>query len=412
MKKLIAILLSLVMILGSFTLLVGCANDPPAPPPAPGPAADPPPPAEDRPVVRIGLFQPATGMNAAGGRQEALGTWFAWETTPYVEIGGVMHDVEIIPVDNQSDTAVGPTAAAFIVAEGAHIVLGSYGSAVSMASSDVFRDAGLTAIGVSCTNPGVTRGNDHYFRICFLDPFQGQILANLAWDHLGSRTAYVLALLGDDYSMGLSNYFIEAFTALGGEYIFETYPLGTSDFSAFMINARALGADVMFVPSSTEAGTLIIDSAHVQNTGIPLLAGDTWDSNVILNAAHGTNVTLYITTFYEEGGNPEWDARFRQWLNDNPGRMADNGGNDMIASFSALGYDAYWIVLDILRRAGSLDQDAIRAATWETSYVAPVLGLVEFDETGDAKRDSAIVKSVVTDEATPRWQFVANQRLS
>jgi branched-chain amino acid transport system substrate-binding protein len=350
-------------------------------------------------------------MNAAGGRQEALGTWFAWETQPYVEIGGVMHDVEIIPVDNQSDTAVGPTAAAFIVAEGAHIVLGSYGSAVSMASSDVFRDAGLTAIGVSCTNPGVTRGNDHYFRICFLDPFQGQILANLAWDHLGARTAYVLALLGDDYSMGLSNYFIEAFTALGGEYIFETYPLGTSDFSAFMINARALGADVMFVPSSTEAGTLIIDSADVQDTGIPLLAGDTWDSNVILQAAHGTNVTLYITTFYEEGGNPDWDRRFRQWLNDNPGRMADNGGNDMIASFSALGYDAYWIVLDILQRAGSLDQDAIRAATWETSYTAPVLGLVEFDEHGDAKRDSAIVKSVVTDEADPRWQFVANQRL-
>jgi branched-chain amino acid transport system substrate-binding protein len=210
--------------------------------------------------------------------------------------------------------------------------------------------------------------------------------------------------------MGLSNYFIAAFEALGGDIIFDTYPLGTSDFSAFMINARAQGADVMFVPSSTEAGTLIIDSAHVQDTGIPLLAGDTWDSNVILNAAHGTNVVLYITTFYEEGGNPDWDRRFREWLNTYPLRMADNGGNDMIASFSALGYDAYWITLDILQRAGDInDQDAIRAATWATSYEAPVLGKVEFDEHGDAVRDTAIVKSVVTDEPDPRWQFVAVQ---
>jgi branched-chain amino acid transport system substrate-binding protein len=177
-----------------------------------------------------------------------------------------------------------------------------------------------------------------------------------------------------------------------------------------MINARAQGADVMFVPSSTEAGTLIIDSSHVQDTGIPLLAGDTWDSNVILTAAHGTNVVLYITTFYEEGGNPDWDRRFREWLNTYPHRMSDNGGNDMIASFSALGYDAYWITLDILQRAGDInDQDAIRAATWATSYDAPVLGKVEFDEHGDAVRDTAIVKSVVTDEVDPRWQFVAVQ---
>jgi branched-chain amino acid transport system substrate-binding protein len=401
-KAILALTLSLALV---FSLLAGCGPDTASTNAGTsGGAAD-----GDMPVVRLGVFQPATGANGAGGRQETLGTEYAHYLHPTVEIGGVEHQVVLEIVDNQSSTAHGPAAAAELVARGVDIILGSYGSAVSMASSDVFLDAGLTAIGVSCTNPGVTRGNEHYFRICFLDPFQGQILASLATKSLNASTAYVLALAGDDYSMGLSNYFIEAFESLGGNVHFETFPEGTSDFSAFMTNANAVGADVIFSPTSTEAAALIIDAAHIQDVGIPLLAGDTWDSNVVLSAAEGRNVTIYITTFYQEGGSPNFDAGIKEWINASPVNLANNGGNDMVAGVTAMGYDAYMVALDILQRAGSLDQTAIRNATVATSFMGPVAGLIVFDSDGNAARDTAFVKTANTQ--TGEWEFYAQQGL-
>ena len=403
MKKIISIALSLMLVAG---LLAGCG---PADAPATGTAT-----ADGMPELVIGLFQPATGANGAGGRQEALGTIFAHYRHPYVDIAGITHRVRIEQVDNQSSTAHGPAAAAELVARGIHIVLGSYGSAVSMASSDVFRDAGLTAIGVSCTNPGVTRGNDFYFRVCFLDPFQGQVLASLARNTLNADIVYVLSLLGDDYSQGLSHFFIEQFESLGGTAIQENFPEGTSDFSGFMTNARAAGAQAIFAPTSSEAAALIIDAAHVTGLGadVPLLAGDTWDSPQVLDAATGRNVSVMVTTFYQEGGAPEWDRDFKAWLNANPTQLANNGGSDVIAGFTAMGYDAYMVALDILQRSGvayPFDQAAIRQATWATSFYGPVAGLIEFDENGDARRDTAFVKSIDTEAG--EWVFYAAQRL-
>ncbi|MCL2703554.1 MAG: ABC transporter substrate-binding protein [Defluviitaleaceae bacterium] len=364
----------------------------------------------DLPVLRVGVFQPATGPNGAGGRQETLGTQFAHYQQPTVVVGGVEYQVELVIVDNQTTPATSPAAAQNLVAQDVAIVLGTYGSAAAMAASDIFRDAGLTAIGASCTNPGVTRGNDHYFRICFLDPFQGQILASLAKNHFEAQTAYVLALQGDDYSVGLANFFMESFTAYGGEVIYETFPAGTSDFSTYVLNAKASNADIWFSPTSTEAAALIIDAAGAQDIGMPILAGDTWDSNVVTGAAQGKDVRIYVTTFYQEGGAPEFDSGIQAWMNANPIHLANNGGNDRVAGVTAMGYDVYFVGLDILQRAGSVtDQAAIRAATWATSFMGPVTGLIEFDENGDAARDTAFVKVVNTE--TGEWEFFARQGL-
>ena len=106
------------------------------------------------------------------------------------------------------------------------VVLGSYGSGVSIAGSPYFADAGIAAIGITCTNPQVTDGNTHYFRICFLDPFQGTVLANYAFKTLGVTSAYCLAELGNEYDVGLCHYFAEAFEALGGTVVSETFPTG------------------------------------------------------------------------------------------------------------------------------------------------------------------------------------------
>jgi branched-chain amino acid transport system substrate-binding protein len=135
------------------------------------------------------------------------------------------------------------------VSQGCPVVLGSSGSGVSIAASSVFGDAGIPAICVTCTNPNVTLGNNHYFRICFLDPFQGTVLASFAKNQFKATKAYCLAKLGDDYSVGLVNYFMEAF---GRENcIFETFPDGTSDYSTYVANARTQGADVFFFFFST-----------------------------------------------------------------------------------------------------------------------------------------------------------------
>ena len=162
MKKAIALLLALVMVFA----LCACGGG--------GDSAS-----GDK-GVKIGVFEPASGDSGAGGKKEMLGMQYANQETPTVEIGGETYKVELVYSDNGSDSAKAVSAASKLVNEKVSIVLGSYGSGVSMAASDTFKQAGIPAIGVTCTNPNVTAGNSHYFRICFLDPFQGTVLANYA----------------------------------------------------------------------------------------------------------------------------------------------------------------------------------------------------------------------------------------
>ena len=357
-------------------------------------------------VVKIGVYEPASGDNGAGGKQETLGIQYANKQQPTVEIGGETYTVELDIVDNQSSNDKGPSAAQQLVSDGVAVALGSYGSGVSIAASDVFKNGGVPAIGVTCTNPQVTEGNDHYFRICFLDPFQGTVLANFAKDELKAKKAYCLSKLGDDYSAGLCNYFKEAFTAAGGEIVEESFPEGNSDFTSYITNAKSQGCDVFFAPVSTEAAANIIEQTAAQGLNIPLLAGDTWDSNVITGAAQGKDVQIYVTTFYQEGGNKEFDEGFKAYLNEDSTAMANNGGNDMISAVSAMGYDAYFTALEALKAAGTTNAADVMKALPSVTYTG-VTGAISFNETGDANRDTAYVKKANTE--TGAWDFVREQ---
>lgn len=357
-------------------------------------------------TVKIGVYEPASGDNGAGGKQETLGIQYANSLTPTVEIGGTEYTVELDVVDNESSNDKGPSAASKLVSDGVSIVLGSYGSGVSIAASDIFKEGGVPAMGITCTNPQVTQGNTHYFRICFLDPFQGTVLANFAQSK-GATKAYVLTKQGDDYSAGLGHYFSKAFEELGGEVTEETFPEGNSDFASYITNAKNAGAEVFFAPVSTEAAALIIDQAAAQSLGVPLMAGDTWDSNVILNAAKGKDVEIYVTTFYQEGGNAEFDEGMKEFINSDDTNKANNGGDDTIAAVSAMGYDAYYVALEALKAAGSTDPAAVNEALWNVEYEG-VCGKVVFDqENGDAERDTAYVKTANTE--TGAWEFVGEQ---
>ena len=175
-------------------------------------------------VVRIGVFEPATGDSGAGGKQEMLGMQYANKETPTVDIGGETYTVELVYADNGSDSSKAITAASELVSKDVSLVLGSYGSGVSIAAGPTFDEAGLAAIGVTCTNPQVTAGNDYYFRICFLDPFQGTVLANFAQEKFSAKKAYLLGELGNEYDQGLITYFEQAFTAAGGSVVKDSFP--------------------------------------------------------------------------------------------------------------------------------------------------------------------------------------------
>lgn len=361
-------------------------------------------------TVTIGVYEPASGDNGAGGKQETLGIQYANSIQNTVEIDGKEYEVKLDIVDNESSNDKGPSAASQLVSDKVSIVLGSYGSGVSIAASDIFKDGGVPALGVTCTNPQVTQGNTHYFRICFLDPFQGTVLANFANDNFEAKKAYILTKLGDDYSAGLGHYFKKAFEELGGEVVEDTFPEGNSDFASYITSAKNAEADVFFAPVSTEAAALIIEQAASQGLTVPLMAGDTWDSNVILNAAKGKDVQIYVTTFYQEGGNTEFDEGMKEYINSNDTAKANNGGDDTIAAVSAMGYDAYFVALEALKAAGSTDPAAVNEALWDVTYEG-VCGKVVFDkENGDAQRDTAFVKCADTE--TGAWEFVGEQGIN
>ncbi|MCM1149700.1 MAG: ABC transporter substrate-binding protein [Butyricicoccus sp.] len=386
MKKAIALALVLVMLLA----LCACGGSK----------------ADETPTVKIGVFEPLSGANGAGGKQEYLGMQYANSVTPTVEINGKTYNVELVVADNESDDAKAPTAATTLVSGGASVVLGSYGSSVSIGGSPTFEEAGLPVIGVTCTNPQVTEGNDHYFRICFLDPFQGTVLANFAHDELGAETVYCLGQLGNDYDQGLINYFKQAAEGLGMTVITAEFPENNSDFTSYLNNAKSEGADVIFAPCSIQYALLIVEQADSLGLDMPLLAGDTWDSNQVLGAAQGKGVEVYVSTFYAEGGDPDFESGIKEWINSNSEAKTNNGGNDMIAAVTVMGYDAYYTALEAMKKAGSVDKADILAAMPGVTYTG-VSGSIAFDSVGDAVRDTAYIKQANTSDNV--WDFVAVQ---
>ena len=389
MKKAIALLLALVMV---FALCACGGGDS----------------ASGEKVVKIGVFEPASGDSALGGKKEMLGMQYANQETPTVEIGGETYKVELVYSDNGSDSAKAVSAASKLVNEKVSIVLGSYGSSVSIAASDTFKQAGIPAIGVTCTNPNVTKGNSHYFRICYTDEFQGTVLANYAAE-LGAKKVYCLGENGNEYDKGLTTYFKQAFEKAGGTVVADSFPQNNSDFSSYLNKAKDQGCDVFFAPVSIAYATQIVSQANSLNVNIPILGPDTWDDNMVLNAAAGTKDNITITTFYVEGGNEEFDSAIKAYINSNADAKTANGGDDTISAVTAMGYDAYYVALEALKAAGSTDPAKVMEALPGVTYDG-VSGHIAFDETGDAIRDTAYIKTI--DSAANAWKFVTQQKAS
>lgn len=342
-------------------------------------------------VIKIGVFEPTTGENGGGGFQEVLGIRYAREMHPTVTINGEEYQVELVEVDNKSDKTEAVNAAQKLVSEKVSVVLGSYGSGVSIAAGQIFADAKIPAIGCSCTNPQVTEGNDYYFRVCFIDPFQGTVMANYAFQN-GAKSAAVITQLGDDYSSGLGSFFKDAFAKLGGEIVSEEqFQTNQTDFKAILTNIKAANPDIIFAPSSITTAPLIIKQARELGITATIAAGDTWENSTIIENAGKDAKGVVISTFFDEAEPANDEAAafikgFKEYL-------VKNKQEDIIPAVSALGYDSYLAAIKAIETANSTDTTAIRDAL-KGIQIDGVTGSITFNETGDANKDIAFIKTV------------------
>ena len=388
MKKFLAMVLALIMALS----LVACGQQG-------GDAQQGDDSASGDKVIKIGVFEPLSGDSASGGKKELLGMQYANSETPTIDLNGETYTIELVTSDNGSSSDKAPSAASDLVAKGVSLVLGTYGSSAAMAGGPKFGEAGIAAIGVTCTNPNVTAGNDYYFRICFLDNFQADVLANFAMDKFSAKTAYCLGETGNEYDQGLIAFFKQVFEAAGGKVITDSFPTGNSDFGSYLNKAKSEGADVIFTPVSIAYSVQIIKQAASLGITAPFLGSDTLDDNMVLEATKGTDLKLYVSTFYQEGGSAEFDEGIKAYINGSSEALAANGGNDTIAAVTAMGYDAYYVALEAMKKADSGDKAAIMKALPEVTYTG-VSGSIAFDEVGDAVRDTAYIKTANTADGT------------
>lgn len=229
--------------------------------------------------------------------------------------------------------------------------------------------------------------------------------------------AYVIAEKGDTYSLGLANNFKSAFEGLGGKVIMETFPTNTTNFSDYLQKALDNKSAVIFAPNSTTVAANLLKNANDLGIECPILAGDTWESSVILDAVNGTNLEVYCSTFFDEsdssGAAKDFVTGFKAWLNANPEKYDMNGGNDIVAAVSALGFDAYNVAMKAIRAAADSKGSALTSvdvatALWSLTMDNGVTGKIQFDKNGDAIKDTAYIKKA----ASGAFQFVKVQSTS
>ena len=342
-------------------------------------------------VIKIGVFEPLTGANAAGGAMEVEGIKLANQLNPTVTTGGKTYKVELVVVDNKSDKVEAANAVQRLVDQDkVQVILGSWGSSLSMAGGEVARDK-VPCIGLSCTNPLVTAGNDWYFRVCFIDPFQGTVMANYAYNELKAKTAVIVQEVSNDYSVGLAKFFVDNFKRLTGnpDAILATvnYNTGDQDFSAQLTTIRSKNADVIFAPGNYTESALVIKQARELGITTPIIGGDTWETPEFIQVGGDRVEGAVFSTFFaaEYAGTPQAKTFLDEY------RKSHN--NDDPAAVSALGYDGYLVALDAIKRAGSTNVKAIRDAIAKTSGFVGATGVTTLDANGDATK-SAYIKAV------------------
>ena len=394
MKPKLGILVAIVIVLGM--ILSACApatTSPEADPVAEQPAAEEPavvddepaalvgdasvPPAPDFPV-RVAILAPMTGDVATFGDSTEKGAKMALEAA---QAAG--WDIEVVVADTRCDAQEAANAANSVI-DDVDYIIGAVCSSSSIPISEIAEANGVLQISPTSTNPAVTVNEDgsnkeFVFRACFLDPFQGEVVATLARE-LGAETSAVLYDVGNDYVMGLAEYYKAAFEEMGGSVpVFEAYTKDDTDFSGILGRVAAADVDAIFLPDYYNKVNLI--AAQISERGIDaiLLGGDGWDSPELQNelfeggysrttlARRPRPVVQDFVSAYEAAHGAEPDA------------------------LATLAYDAARILLQAISEAGVSDPAVVKDAMAALHYEG-VSGEITFDEFGNPVKSAAIVK--------------------
>ena len=338
-----------------------------------------------RDAIRVGHFASLTGDTATFGQSADRGMQLAIQEINAA--GGVLgRPLSLITEDDRSVTEEARSAAQKLLQrDGVVALLGEVASSRSLAAAPEAQRARIPMISPASTNPKVTEVGDYVFRTCFIDPFQGAVMARFAAQELGARRVAILLDYKQDYSVGLADYFRRTFQELGGEIVAdERYTSGDIEFRAQLTTVRAAKPDAIFVPGYyTEVG-LIAKQARELGIEVPMLGGDGWDSEKTLEIGGAAVEGYFFSTHYSADAESPKVQEFVRRYRESYGAVPD--------AMAALGYDTAHILSDALRRAGSSEGAKLRDAIAATSDFDGVTGRISIDAERNARKDAVVLK--------------------
>ncbi len=303
--------------------------------------------------------------------------------------GGLLgKKVELIIADNKSDPSESASAVKMLIAQDkVAALLGPVISRNSLSAAPIAEDAGYIMITPTATNPDVTKTGKYIFRACFIDDFQGTVMANFALKNLGAKTAAIFLDSANDYSMGLAKFFKASFVKGGGKIVSEeAFIAGDKDFRTQLTKMRMKKPDIIYVPAYYQEDGLIAKQARELGIMTPILGGDGWDSDQLVKiAGTGSLNGIYFSNHYSpESANPI-ALDFIKAYKDRYGSRPD--------ALAALSYDSALILYEAIKLAGSTDTEKIRKALVGLK-VNGVTGRISFDENRNPVKSAVVLELV------------------
>jgi branched-chain amino acid transport system substrate-binding protein len=335
--------------------------------------------------IPIGEYSSLTGTTATFGQSTHNGILMAFDEIN--KAGGVLgKKVKNVVEDDQSRPEEAATAATKLINQN-HVValLGEVASSRSLAAAPICQAAGIPMISPSSTNPRVTQVGNFIYRVCFIDPFQGKVMAKFAAKTLKLKKVAILVDVRNDYSVGLQTFFRDNFKQLGGEIAAEqSYSEGDSDFHAQLTQIKAANPDGIYVPGYyTEVGTISRQARELGIT-VPLLGGDGWDSPRLFEIGGDALNGCYISNHYSVD---DPAPQIQKFVGDYRTRYKQTPD-----ALAALGYDAAKILVDAMGRAGSSDGARVRDALAQTKDFPGVTGKITIDKDRNAVKPAVVLK--------------------
>jgi len=301
--------------------------------------------------------------------------------------GGVIgRPMEMILIDNQSSPLRSKIAAQEAVNRNVTAVIGAIWSSHSIAMANVLQEAKIPMITPASTKPEVTRIGDYIFRACFIDSFQGKVMARFAYSDLSGRTSIVMGNLNEEYSMTLAEYFEKFFKHIGGKVLYHgNYKGKAVDFKDILRKAKKFNPDVFFIPGYSRDSGLLVKQAVKMGVKTTFLGCDGWDGPIYKYAGSTLNGSYFST---------HWHPKVQFAKSQHLQKMyRKKCGMKEIHVTVPLAYDAVMLLADAIGRAGCLERDKIRNAIAETNNFQGATGTITLDQNGDPKnKEVSIIK--------------------